>query len=66
MPEGRVAWFNARKGYGFIEADDGSDIFVHWSAIEGEGFKTLDEGQDVAFEIESTDKGPKAIKVRKA
>ena len=65
MAEGRVKWFNASKGYGFIEADSGKDIFVHHSAIEGEGFKTLEEGQRVSFEEEKGTKGPAAVRVRK-
>ncbi|MGA3113286.1 MAG: cold-shock protein [Syntrophobacteraceae bacterium] len=66
MATGKVKWFNARKGYGFIEADSGPDVFVHWSAIEAEGFRILNEGQDVTFEVESTPKGLQAIKVREA
>jgi len=65
MAEGRVKWFNEQKGYGFIEVSDGPDIFVHFSAIEGKGFKTLSEGQEVVFEIEKGQKGPQAINVRK-
>jgi cold shock protein len=65
MADGRVKWFNEQKGYGFIEVSDGQDIFVHFSAIEGEGFKTLSEGQEVAFEIEKGQKGPQAVKVKK-
>ena len=57
MAEGRVKWFNEQKGYGFIEVDGGPDIFVHFSAIEGKGFKTLSEGQEVVFEIEKGQKG---------
>ena len=51
MPEGTVKWFNPDKGYGFISREDGDDLFVHFSEIQGEGFKTLDEGQAVSFEI---------------
>ncbi len=65
MAEGRVKWFNDQKGYGFIEMDGGQDIFVHYSAIEGKGFKTLTEGQAVTFEIEQGPKGPQATNVRK-
>jgi CspA family cold shock protein len=65
MAEGRVKWFNASKGYGFIEADTGKDIFVHHSAIEGEGFKSLDEGQRVSFDEEKGPKGLSAVRVRK-
>lgn len=65
MATGTVKWFNATKGYGFITADDGTDVFVHHSDIEGEGFKTLDEGDAVEFEITEGPKGPKAASVRK-
>ncbi len=65
MADGRVKWFNEQKGYGFIEVSDGQDIFVHFSAIEGEGFKTLSEGLEVVFEIEKGQKGPQAVKVKK-
>ena len=64
---GRVKWFDSRKGFGFIELEDGSgDVFVHFTDIEGEGYRTLEEGQRVTFEIEQTDKGPKAVHVKKA
>lgn len=62
---GRVKWFNGEKGFGFIEVPDGNDVFVHFSAIEGEGFKTLDEGQEVEFEIEEGNRGPQAKNVVK-
>lgn len=65
MATGKVKWFNAEKGYGFITADDGTDIFVHYSAIQSEGFKTLDEGQAVTFEITQSDRGPQAAHVVK-
>jgi len=65
MAEGRVKWFNDSKGYGFIEADGGKDVFVHFSAIEGAGFKSLSEGDRVSFEEEVGNKGPQAAKVRK-
>ena len=65
MAEGRVKWFNDQKGYGFIETGDGPDVFVHYSAIDGKGFKSLVEGDQVAFEIEKGTKGPQAVKVRK-
>ncbi len=65
MPNGKVKWFNERKGYGFIEQDDGSEIFVHYSDLEGEGFKTLDEGDEVEFEVVKGEKGPKAVHVVK-
>ena len=64
MPEGKVKWFNDKKGFGFIEQDGGSDLFVHHTAITGEGFKTLSEGQRVSFEVEETSKGPKAKNVQ--
>ncbi len=61
---GRVKWFDSRKGYGFIEAEDGSgDVFVHFSDILGEGYKSLDEGDRVKFEVVDSPKGPKAINV---
>ena len=58
MPKGRVKWFNDKKGYGFIEQENGDDVFVHFSAIQGDGFKTLGEGQEVEFEVEN---GPKGV-----
>ncbi|WP_326716838.1 cold-shock protein [Vagococcus jeotgali] len=66
MAQGKVKWFNAEKGFGFIEQEDGNDVFVHFSAIDGDGFKTLEEGQPVEFEIEETDRGPQAANVTKA
>lgn len=62
---GKVKWFNAEKGYGFITADDGNEVFVHFTAIQGEGFKSLDEGQDVEFDIVQGDRGPQAANVVK-
>ena len=64
MPEGKVKWFNEKKGFGFIEQDGGPDLFVHHTAITGEGFKTLSEGQRVSFEAEETPKGPNAKNVQ--
>ncbi|HEX5036689.1 MAG TPA: cold shock domain-containing protein [bacterium] len=61
--KGRVKWFNAAKGYGFIEQESGADVFVHYSAIKDEGFKTLKEGQEVLFEIVDGAKGPQAVNV---
>ncbi|PAE42400.1 cold-shock protein [Bacillus sp. 7884-1] len=66
MENGKVKWFNGEKGFGFIERDGGDDVFVHFSAIQGEGYKTLDEGQEVTFEIENGQRGPQAVNVRKA
>ncbi|WP_059103360.1 cold shock domain-containing protein [Shouchella shacheensis] len=63
--QGKVKWFNAEKGFGFIEREDGDDVFVHFSAINAEGFKTLDEGQDVEFEIVEGARGPQAANVVK-
>ena len=60
---GKVKWFNAEKGFGFIEREDGDDVFVHFSAINAEGFKTLEDGQDVEFEIVEGDRGPQAANV---
>ncbi|MGM8212489.1 cold shock domain-containing protein [Virgibacillus sp. W0430] len=63
MMTGKVKWFNAEKGFGFIEREDGDDVFVHFSAIQSEGFKTLEEGQDVEFEIVEGERGPQAANV---
>lgn len=66
MAEGTVKWFSSEKGYGFIEREDGDDVFVHFSAIEGEGYKTLSEGDRVQFEIEEGNQGkPQGVKVSK-
>ena len=62
---GKVKWFNPEKGYGFIEREDGNDVFVHFSAIQDEGFKTLAEGQEVEFEIVEGPRGPQAANVNK-
>lgn len=61
--QGKVKWFNAEKGYGFIESNEGGDVFVHFSAIQSEGFKTLEEGQEVEFEIVEGNRGPQAANV---
>lgn len=61
--KGNVKWFNAEKGYGFIEREDGGDVFVHYSAIQTEGFKTLEEGEPVGFDIVEGDRGPQAANV---
>ncbi len=66
MNNGTVKWFNADKGFGFIEVEGGDDVFVHFSAIQGDGFKTLEEGQAVTFEIEEGNRGPQATNVEKA
>ena len=64
MSEGKVKWFNERRGFGFIETDEGNDVFVHFSAIQDSGFRTLQEGQRVSFEVQQGQKGPAAENVR--
>lgn len=65
MEQGTVKWFSSSKGYGFLTKESGGDIFVHFSAIQGEGFKSLNEGDKVEFEIEQTEKGEQAVNVTK-
>lgn len=65
MKQGTVKWFNSEKGFGFIEIEGENDVFVHFSAIQGEGFKTLDEGQRVEFEVVDGNRGPQAANVTK-
>ena len=65
MAEGTVKWFSEKKGYGFIEQENGQDVFVHYSSIDMPGFKTLAEGERVSFEVEESDRGPEAKKVKK-
>ncbi len=65
MPNGTVKWFDETKGYGFITSEDGGDIFVHYSSIQGDGFKSLVEGDSISFEVEQGEKGPKAVNVEK-
>ena len=66
MEQGTVKWFNADKGFGFIERENGDDVFVHFSAIQSEGFKSLEEGQAVTFSVEEGNRGPQATNVVKA
>jgi len=66
MTKGVVKWFNDKKGYGFIVRDEGEDVFVHFSSIQGEGYKTLNEGQEVTFDIIEGGKGPQAANVTRA
>lgn len=64
MPKGVVKWFNDKKGFGFIKKEDGTDVFVHYTGVGGDGFKTLSEGDNVEFEVENGDKGPRAVSVK--
>jgi len=66
MPKGKVKWFDRRKGFGFIETEEGNDLFVHYSEIQGDGYKSLDEGDEVEFEVKSGPKGDQASNVTKA
>jgi cold shock protein len=65
MQNGKVKWFNNEKGFGFIEVEGGDDVFVHFSAIQGEGFKSLEEGQEVSFDVVEGNRGPQAANVIK-
>jgi cold shock protein len=65
LMQGKVKWFNPEKGYGFIEVEEGKDVFVHYSEIQDEGFKTLEEGQEVEFEVVEGNRGPQAANVVK-
>ncbi len=65
MAQGTVKWFNDRKGYGFINQEEGQDVFVHFSSIDGTGFKSLSEGDQVSFDVEESDRGPEAKNVKK-
>jgi CspA family cold shock protein len=65
MPRGKVKWFNNSKGYGFIESEEGGDVFVHYSAIKGDGYKSLNEGDQVQFDLTQGAKGPQAVNVTK-
>ncbi|KHO13746.1 csp2 protein product [Latilactobacillus curvatus] len=65
MNNGTVKWFNADKGFGFITGEDGKDVFAHFSAIQGDGYKSLDEGQAVSFDVEDSDRGPQATNIVK-
>ncbi len=65
MAQGTVKWFNDRKGYGFINQEEGQDVFVHFSAIDEAGFKSLSEGDRVSFDVEESDRGPEAKNVKK-
>ncbi len=63
MPEGKVKWFNDKKGFGFIECEEHGDVFVHFSSIQSDGFKSLSDGQEVTFEVEEGQKGLQAVNV---
>lgn len=65
MPKGTVKWFNDAKGYGFIQSEEGGDVFVHFTAIQGDGFRSLEEGQSVQFEVKQGPKGLQADRVQK-
>jgi CspA family cold shock protein len=63
LANGKVKWFNNRKGFGFIQQEDGPDLFVHFSSINSDGYKSLNEGEEVTFEVEDGERGPKAVNV---
>ncbi len=63
MAKGKVKWFNNRKGFGFIQQEDGPDLFVHFSSIQIDGYRTLNEGEEVTFDVEDGERGPKAVNV---
>jgi len=65
MPKGVIKWFNDKKGFGVISSESGGDVFVHYTGIKGDGFRTLSEGDKVEFEVETGEKGPRAVSVRK-
>lgn len=65
MAQGTVKWFNAEKGFGFISTENGQDVFAHFSAIQSDGFRSLDEGQRVAFDVEDGQRGPQAVNITK-
>ena len=65
MANGTVKWFNNRKGFGFIQQEDGPDLFVHFSSINSDGYRSLNEGEAVTFEVEDGERGPKAVNVRR-
>ena len=65
MEKGTVKWFNGEKGYGFVTRENGEDVFAHFSAIQTDGFKTLDEGQKVTFDVEEGPRGPQAVNIQK-
>lgn len=65
MASGKVKWFDSKKGYGFITQDNGDEIFAHFSGINGDGYKTLEEGQEVTFDISQGKKGPQAVNIEK-
>ncbi len=65
MANGKVKWFNNRKGFGFIQQEDGPDLFVHFSSIQTDGYRTLNEGEEVTFDVEDGERGPKAVNVNR-